>query len=61
MTRAILRVVFDSMAWLYANQLKLQAKMNDPTTVVTEDQFALWENEWKRETTTLIQEQESDD
>lgn len=58
MLRAIVRVLIDSQAWLYANQLKLQAKLSDPTAIVSEADFERWQAEWKQETAALIKEQE---
>ena len=57
MIRAIIRVIIDAQAWLYANQLKLQARVESPGTVVTEEDFERWQDEWKRETAKLIEAQ----
>lgn len=51
---AILRILFDGQAWLYANQLKLQRKIDGQET--TEKEFQAWENEWKETSTKLIGE-----
>lgn len=58
MLRSIIRVLIDAQAWLYANQLKLQARIESPGTVVTDEDFERWQDEWKRETAKLIEEQE---
>ena len=60
MTAAVLRVIFDGMAWLYANQLKLQARLTDPNAVVTEEQFQAWRDEWANETRRQLRELEQD-
>lgn len=48
----ILKILIDGQAWLYANQLKLQHRMNGAE--VTEAQFKAWEDEWKRTTDELF-------
>lgn len=58
MIQAILRVIIDAQSWLYANQLKLQAKLDNPNAVVTDEDFERWQTEWKTETVKLIEGQE---
>lgn len=58
MLRSIIRVLIDSQAWLYANQLKLQAKVESPGTIVTDEDFERWQTEWKEETVRLIEMQD---
>lgn len=56
MLRSIIRVLIDSQAWLYANQLKLQARVESPGAIVTDEDFERWQDEWKRETAKLIED-----
>jgi len=56
MIRAIIRVIIDAQAWLYANQLKLQARVESPGAIVTDEDFERWQDEWKRETAKLIED-----
>lgn len=52
MYKAIARVIIDGQAWLYANQLRLQAKMGNQET--SEETFKVWQDEWKAESSQQI-------
>lgn len=57
MLKAILKAIIDGQAWLYANQLRLQAKFDGGDhIVITEDQMEAWQDEWKTETDRIIRE-----
>lgn len=51
MLKALLKTIIDGQAWLYANQLRLQAKFDGGDhIVITEEQMETWQDEWKTET-----------
>ena len=58
MIRLLLKVVVDGQAWLYANQKRLETKMQDPAFVMTDDLWESWQDEWKTTTQELLEEEE---
>lgn len=52
MIQQMLRVILNDQAYLYAMILKGQAQSRG--TVVTEEQFARWQDEWKEQTDEIL-------
>ena len=57
MIRLLLKVVVDGQAWLYANQKRLEAKMQDSNFIMTDDLWESWQDEWKTTTQELLEEE----